>query len=280
MKHGDPIRTELEVLLAAMVEVGLSSTQKARLGKLLKDNTDAQRFYKRYLEVHAMLQWEAGTVTTPSTNAQDLQDLLRMEQAANAQMVHVIGQLRPATPIRHAALWAGLAACLMIAVTLTLVLITGSSNPNPTAQQNDTNPTTLRTTPATNPVATLTATHNAVWTSSQAEGASAPGSSGSLTPGSNLYPNQRLTLTAGFAEITTKRGAVAILEAPATIELLDNNNALRLHTGKLVGICETASSKGFVVRTPHMDITDLGTRFGALSSISVLTQTTNLLHQP
>jgi len=99
-------------------------------------------------------------------------------------------------------------------------------------------------------VATLTAQHSAQW----AEGA--------LAPGSSLHPNQTLTLTAGFAEITTSRGAVAIIEAPATIELLNNDNAIRLHAGRLVGICETASSKGLLVRTPHMDITDLSTRFG------------------
>lgn len=96
-------------------------------------------------------------------------------------------------------------------------------------------------------VATLTAEHNAAW---------------ERRPGEDLYAGQRLTLTQGFAEITTNDGAIAILEAPATIELLDNDNALRLHTGKMVGICETKSSKGFLVLTPRMDITDLGTRFG------------------
>ncbi|MBX2853195.1 MAG: FecR domain-containing protein [Phycisphaeraceae bacterium] len=99
----------------------------------------------------------------------------------------------------------------------------------------------------TSAVATLTAEHDAVW---------------DRRPNEDLFAGQRFTLEKGFAEITTRRGAVAILEAPATIELIDSPNALRLHTGKLVGICETESSKGFLVRTPHMDITDLGTRFG------------------
>ena len=101
-------------------------------------------------------------------------------------------------------------------------------------------------------VATLTAEHNATW----AEGASANGS--------QLRAGDRLTLTTGFAEITTNRGAVAILKAPCTVELMGDGHALRLHTGKLVGICETNSSKGFAVHTPHMIITDLGTRFGVV----------------
>jgi hypothetical protein len=99
-------------------------------------------------------------------------------------------------------------------------------------------------------VATLTDTHDARW------------AEGLIMTGSQLRAGQRLTLTAGFAEITTHRGAIAIIEAPATIELIDHNNAIRLSSGKLVGICETPSSKGFLVRTPRLDITDLGTRFG------------------
>ena len=112
--------------------------------------------------------------------------------------------------------------------------------------------------PASPVVAILTAEHDARWQS--ASGASPP------DVGDALRSGQHLTLTAGFAEITTRRGAVALLKAPATIELLDNDNALRLHVGKLVGICESESSKGFLVRAPHMDVTDLGTRFGIDSS--------------
>lgn len=96
-------------------------------------------------------------------------------------------------------------------------------------------------------IATLTAERDARW---------------DRRPGDDLYAGQRFTLTQGYAEITTQRGAVAIFEAPATFEMLDSDNAVRLHAGKLVGICETESSHGFTVRTPQMEITDLGTRFG------------------
>ena len=76
-----------------------------------------------------------------------------------------------------------------------------------------------------------------------------------------MYAGQRFTLTQGFAEITTQRGAVATIEAPATIELIDNDNAIHLEVGKLVGICKTESSRGFVVRTGTAEITDIGTAF-------------------
>jgi anti-sigma factor RsiW len=153
------------------------------------------------------------------------------------------------TPKRVASL---AAAAILLGVVLSVALLGGDETEAPTiADTGDSSDATdssddLALAPA---VATLTAEHDAVW----AEGASAPGS--------QLRAGQTLTLTQGFAEITTAHGAVAILEAPATIELLDNDNALHLHTGKLVGLCHTDSSKGFVVHTKHADITDLGTEF-------------------
>jgi hypothetical protein len=148
---------------------------------------------------------------------------------------------------------AGVAAVLLVGAVFAVVLLTGPDQGDSTAAlrpipgQPENAPQNDDTMQASPVVATLTAERDAQW---------------AQRPSDDLYAGQRLTLTAGFAEITTKRGAVAILEAPATIELSDHNNALRLHSGKLVGICETDSSKGLLVRTPHMDITDIGTRFG------------------
>ena len=109
------------------------------------------------------------------------------------------------------------------------------------------------------PVMTLTQAFDAAWQD-------ALGQSRTLAVGQELHSGQTLVLTEGVAQLTTPRGAIAILEAPATIELIDSPNAIRLNAGKLVGVCETETSKGFLVRTPHMDITDLGTRFGVDAS--------------
>ena len=159
--------------------------------------------------------------------------------------------------------WVAVAAVVALAATLVFVFTGGPSNtpqgPDIAGTPSEPDSDTPAPNPTNNPtVATLTATHNAQWGNTPAERA--------LARGFKLQAGTRLTLTAGFAEITTHDGAVAILEAPATIELLNNDNALRLHAGKLVGICETDSSKGFLVRTPHMDVIDLGTRFGVDAS--------------
>lgn len=164
---------------------------------------------------------------------------------------YLAGSALRSKPVR----WAGVAAVLLLAATLVFVFASGPSDTPPSPElagpSIEQGPNrSVPTPPSTATVATLTAEQNASW----AEGA--------LAPGSQLRAGQRFTLTQGVAEITTNRGAIAILQAPATIELLDSDNALRLHSGKLVGICETQSSKGLLVRTPYMDVVDLGTRFG------------------
>lgn len=155
------------------------------------------------------------------------------------------------------------AAVVLLALTLTLVVIfSGGDQPGSDPVTESIEQPIQLIQPIAKPavVASLTATHRVRW-------AGKP-----VATGDALHAGQWLILTAGFAEITTTRGAVVIVEAPATIQLLDNDNALRLQTGKLVGICETPTSKGFLVRTPHMDITDLGTRFGVNTNRQV-TQT-------
>ena len=150
---------------------------------------------------------------------------------------------------RHARLLlaGGIAAVIAISVLVALVVsLATQPQPTPVAQHQPA-PEAI---PVAIPVATLTSQQGAQW------------SLGSRKIGDKLHAGQSLTLTAGLAQITTQRGAIAILEAPCTIAFSDNPNALHLHTGKLVGICETESSKGFRVQTPQMDVTDLGTRFG------------------
>lgn len=158
---------------------------------------------------------------------------------------------------QHAAPLA-LAAALALALTLFFIFQGGPATPG---QPNLAKTPEQTVTPKQRPiVATITATHNATWMYHETEDASASGSA--LLPGSPLFANHRLTLLEGFAQITTTQGAVVILEAPCAVELTDDNNAIRLHAGKLVGICETPVSRGFTVYTPDSKIIDTGTRFG------------------
>lgn len=261
MNHDATIMAELEVLLAVLTDGTLSAQQRARLGELLRDHPEARRVYKGYIELHVMLEWESGVATEEPVESDLLLELLRVEREAETvvlpqpalQARSVMNADRPSLReiglvggyvLSKPSVWGSLAAILALAFVLTVVFRPGSP-PAPIADQSNHAPTN-----STSQVATLTAEQDAQW----AEGA--------LTPGSSLHAGQRLALTHGFAQITTARGAVAILEAPCTVELLDSNNAIYLHDGKLVGLCHTRQSQGFVVRTDHATITDLGTEFG------------------
>ena len=197
--------------------------------------------------------WEqllSGSVPDKKNNADESSSFPRRRELVSLTG-YVLGQ---ALTSKFAFKAYGVAAALALAVTLFFVFSGGNEDATgPVAGQDpengaeDSTPPAPFDTPPAMVVANLTAERDAVW---------------GRRPGKGLRAGQRLMLMQGFAEVTTLRGAVAIVQAPATIELLDNANAIRLHSGKLVGICETDSSKGFLVRTPHMDITDLGTRFG------------------
>lgn len=142
----------------------------------------------------------------------------------------------------------GLAAAILLAGLVYLLLPNGPAPVTPSAGLPKPTATPARA------VATLATVHQDQW----------DGNAPHL--GDRFVAGQSLTLTHGFAQLTTARGAKVILEAPCTIELIDNDNGLNLIHGKVVGICETASSKGLLVRTAHLDVTDLGTRFGVDAS--------------
>lgn len=184
-----------------------------------------------------------------AVSSQLLAKLSRLEAEAPVELVHLEMQRQSSAMSRWAS-WGALAAAVTFAALLGVVLyFTQGGAPSPT----DSEPiaATPGPTPAEAPVvATLTAAHEARW------------GLGKVRVGEGLKAGQTLTLTHGYAEVTTSRGAIAIIEAPATIELSENPNALRLHSGKLVGICETESSKGFVVESRNLRIVDVGTRFG------------------
>eukprot|EP00752_Nemacystus_decipiens_P010738 g9560.t1 len=251
------------------------SQDAIRLNQLLATNREARQFYTRFMAITAGLETQpfhppAHEAADATSNTDLLLNLLRMEQDAEIAalneptsgpitttkpiarldkdlVVYISGQALRSKPAR----WLAAAAAILLGLIITLQFVGQEDRPGPAPVADQTqdlqNPL-----PIAHSVATLTTEQDAVWV---------------RRPGQDLFAGQRLTITRGFAEITTNHGAIAIIEAPATIELTNNENAIYLHAGKLVGICETESSKGFVVSTPILEVTDLGTRFGVDSSM-------------
>lgn len=261
----DQTRLRLIALLNALEEGALDEAHRAELVEMLKASDEAQELYLRFQSLSAGLGEIArqGVLPTDSEPVR-LDELARLEDRAEPMTVTMIdtGEWKSRPPSKQQWSAAGrylfehyvtprvigitaAATALILGVTLALVFLAGETPPpdndTPTPQEQIV-------------VATITEQQNASWLTGNGEGP--------LPDRSLLGSRQRLTLTKGSAEITTVRGAKVLLQSPATIETTDSNNAIRLHSGKLVGICETESSKGFVVRTPQLDVIDLGTRFG------------------
>ena len=70
----------------------------------------------------------------------------------------------------------------------------------------------------------------------------------------------RYELQAGRARLRYPSGAIAVLAAPATVELTEAET-LHLHAGRVAVECRTPSSVGFTVQTPDLRIVDLSTAF-------------------
>jgi hypothetical protein len=81
--------------------------------------------------------------------------------------------------------------------------------------------------------------------------------------GDDLEAGRMLVLDSGLAEIIFQGGAHTLLQGPATLEIRSPSSAF-LHCGKFTVTVEDPSARGFVVRTPEMKYTDLGTEFGVI----------------
>jgi hypothetical protein len=81
--------------------------------------------------------------------------------------------------------------------------------------------------------------------------------------GTHLRQGSQLTLTHGVAEVNLPHDVRALVQAPASLTLLDART-VRLDHGQAFFVVESASGKGFTVVTPHQRMVDLGTSFGLI----------------
>jgi len=132
--------------------------------------------------------------------------------------------------------WAtALAACLVV-----LAGLSGWWRPKPAAAREET---------TTHAVAVLTRMANVEW----------------ATPGDVHYPGAALApgwlrLKAGVLQVEFFNGARVVLEGPAELQVVSAKEAL-CNSGKLSAEAPP-SAHGFCIRTPQMNLVDLGTAFG------------------
>lgn len=101
----------------------------------------------------------------------------------------------------------------------------------------------------------------AVGVLSDASGARWSAGSKRLKVGDSLFPGT-LRLESGIVELTFASTAKVAVEGPAQFTLT-GTNSMELASGKASTIVPK-KAKGFVLKTPTAEVTDLGTRFGAI----------------
>jgi hypothetical protein len=241
-----PLRdfTELRGLIDVLCEETITAEQMQRLEELVRTHADAEAFYVQSMSLYADLARHfAGT---PGPLAATLRNHLGGAYAEMEQEKPQPGAARkPLPPIRRRArlwLWSalgvtGLAAGLLLVLTLAR---------RPPDERPQGEPATER---LDNTVAILLQAPGAVWEET-----------GMPTRHGAPLPPGRLLLKAGLAHIEFYSGATVILEGPADLQLISFNEAYCAR-GKLWATVPP-QAKGFMIRSPQVDLVDQGTEFG------------------
>ncbi len=162
----------------------------------------------------------------------------------------------PATPSRPRRFWAVAITAASIAAAALVILVLRISTAAPVAitPASPKRPLhgpviALAPKPVLPPPVVVTAAAGAVWDSA------AP-----AAPGTTLSLGQAFELSSGGLELTTDRGAVVVIEAPARLRVLDRDR-LELQTGSMTAHVPPPAI-GFSVVSPGLLVVDRGTNFG------------------
>lgn len=301
MSEQQALYLEVAELAARAVEDELDDVGRARLAELLRESSDAREIYREVMFCISTLTWDWGpqdesllaeailgqAIARPESRVESrvdkrkgdlLVELAELEARGEAMPVDLTDELArrkkgtlPTRGIRVSdadaklsqrvlviprfAMYSAIAACLLLGSWLVWIALQHNSTAN-TAPVAD---APASAAPGDSPVplesdilASLVRTHRAAWS-----GATAPRIGEGLNSGV-------LHLTEGYAELRMQRGAAVLIQAPARLELI-NDNTINLINGSVVAQVPP-SAKYFTVQTPTATIVDFGTNFGVTTS--------------
>jgi hypothetical protein len=223
----------------------LSDEDGRTLDALLHDDPVARRLYTDYMWLHASLYSENGTLAGLHVDGSAHDE--RRERSSLSPTL----ELNPNTPAprrlaRRSSAWvAATAAALACVAALGVWAAIHSSNGifgQQVAADNDRAATPI--------VAQVTGTRNCRWARPEI----------GIEYGSKLHAGQRVELQEGLVEITFDNGATVLLEGPASFAV-DAADRLGLESGRLAAIVPQRND-GFQIRTPSLEIVDVGAEFG------------------
>jgi hypothetical protein len=214
-------RLDFERLLSRMTEGALSQSDRQQLGILIESDQTMRREYLEYCQMHALLRSEHGLLAAWSATAAQADE--------NSEEGYRRSWLTRRTAIYSAA------AAIFVAVAAGLCFL----------EVNRVHP------PFRGPeIAVLSKVVGARFT--EANGESVPLEGMRLRQG--VYQ-----LCSGMVEIEYASGAILVMRAPATFDLVDHA-CVRLEDGQLAAHVPEAAS-GFRIETPGATVIDLGTDF-------------------
>ncbi len=275
MSDGELFQTISE-LVEAQAHGTLLPEQARRLETLVKSDPEACRLYVQYINESASLKWWASTPPrleqieeTPAIDFElvmeyvraDVEDISRRmlaEQQARDKAHHpsyYLSQPQIESPTKRVIVipkmvfYAGTAAVLALVATV-MILATGPASESPPMVSADPPSADDIVAPTPVIVGRVAASVEAGW---EIDGQPFNGEF------VDLHAEQRITLTAGMAELSFEGGATVILSAPATLVPLSDKR-MALENGSIVGHCDR-QARGFVVEAGNTYIEDLGTEF-------------------
>jgi hypothetical protein len=213
---------EFDGLLSQLTDGGLSATDRQQLAMLIQSDRTLRSHYLDYCQMHALLRSEHGLLTALTTPTGQLNEpiILRPQHRGNK--------------VRVLFMWTAAASLIILAVGLTFLVSNRERLPYRGAE-----------------TAVLSKMVGARFEY---------GVNGEVIPVEGVQLRQGIyKLLAGLVEIQYDSGAVLVLRAPATFDLVDDS-CVRLEDGQLAAhIPETAT--GFKIESPGATVIDLGTDF-------------------
>jgi hypothetical protein len=266
-------RNEIERIVAAATAGDAADQDLNVLQQMLRENTDAREFYLRLIDLQTSLMWRGGAPQSNQPAAVQDPVAAALDLARQAAPLHDAGAIGTSAsnpidfPTTSFTGWLprlGFALLVLIACASAYLAFQRSSQelPNiPVAQQPPAAPAPKESNkpanasapapaPAAGAIARLTGTWDAIW-----DGPEATRKNGDL-----ILPGQQLELTGGLAEVTFECGAVVILQSPVKF-VAESAHGASLVSGRLAARVPGPAAK-FWIKTPSMNVFDLGTEFG------------------
>ncbi len=232
---------ELERLLPVFLDGHPSADNRRRLNQLLRRFPAARQTYIAAMALHARLHTRHAARTNNAAAKVRIQPAKGAAASSTLNSVaQVIDLIRRPTPFSLSIAAISMSLALLVMAFLTAPIYRAFLQDEQQAKQTE---------PELRFVARLTSLRDAVWQ----EGAVAN------FAGAHLAVGRSLELKSGFAEITYDTGACLVLQGPCEF-VVSLDNVGRLRTGELYAYVPK-SAVGFTIKTPQIDVVDLGTEF-------------------